>query len=260
MNLRGFDPAGAPAEPGEALRGFLEALGVPPERIPPSADAQAGLYRSLLADKQMLIVLDNARDEQQVRPLLPAQPGCLVLVTSRRQLAGLAAADGACLLTLDLLSHAEARQMLTDRLGAERAAAEPDAVNRDGQPVRRLPLALAVAAARASARPRFTLTALAAELRDSAGRLDALDAGDPAASVRAVFSWSYQQLSPEAARMFRLLGHHPGPDISVPAAASLAAAAAAEARGTARTDCGESAHRAFARPVRLPRPAPRLRR
>jgi tetratricopeptide (TPR) repeat protein/transcriptional regulator with XRE-family HTH domain len=223
VNLRGFDHTAAPATPAEAIRGFLDALGVAPERIPAGLDAQAGLFRSLLADRKMLIVLDNARDEQQVRPLMPAGPGCLVLVTSRRQLAGLAAADGARLLTLDLPSHAEARQMLTLRLGAGRVAAEPDAVDQIASRCARLPLALAVAAARA--RPRLSLTALAAELRDMAGRLDALDAGDPTASVRAVFSWSYQQLSPEAARMFRLVGLHPGPDLTVPAAASLTATA-----------------------------------
>jgi tetratricopeptide (TPR) repeat protein len=225
VNLRGFDPADAPAVPAEAIRGFLDALGVAPERIPAGLDAQAGLFRSLLADRKMLIVLDNARDEQQVRPLLPAGPGCLVLVTSRRQLAGLAAADGARLLTLDLPSCAEAVQMLILRLGTERAAAEPGAVDQIARLCARLPLALAVAAARAHARPRFSLAALAAELSDLAGRLDALDTGDPAASVRAVFSWSYQLLSPGAARMFRLLGLHPGPDINAPAAASLAATA-----------------------------------
>jgi hypothetical protein len=225
VNLRGFDHADAPATPAEAVRGFLDALGVAPERIPPSLDAQAGLFRSLLADKKMLIVLDNARDEQQVRPLLPAGPGRLVLVTSRRQLAGLAAANGACLLTLDLPSHDEARQMLTLRLGAGRAGAEPYAVDQITSLCARLPLALAVAAARAHARPRCSLAALAAELCDNASRFDALDAGDPAVSVRAVFSWSYQQLRPETARMFRLLGLHPGPDITVPAAASLTATA-----------------------------------
>jgi tetratricopeptide (TPR) repeat protein/transcriptional regulator with XRE-family HTH domain len=225
VNLRGFDHADAPAVPAGVIRGFLDALGVPLERIPASLDTQVGLFRSLLAGKNMLIVLDNARDEQQVRPLLPAGPGCLVVVTSRRQLAGLAAADGARLLTLDLPSHAEAVQMLTLRLGAGRAAAEPDAVDQLAGLCARLPLALAVAAARAHTRPGLSLAALAAELSDMTGRLDALDAGDPAVSVRAVLSWSCLQLSPEAARMFRLLGLHPGPDISLPAAASLTATA-----------------------------------
>jgi DNA-binding SARP family transcriptional activator/tetratricopeptide (TPR) repeat protein len=230
VNLRGFDPAGPPAEPESAIRGFLDALGVPPERIPATAGAQAGLYRDLLTDKRMLIVTDNARDEQQVRPLLPASPGSLVLVTSRSQLGGLAAADGARLVTLDVLTHAEAMDMLTARLGAARAAAEPDAVEQIAGLCACLPLALAVAAARAEARPGFPLAALVAELADSAGRLDSLDAGDPAASVRAVFSWSTRQLSADAARMFGLLGLHPGPDISVLAAASLAAVDMPEAR------------------------------
>jgi transcriptional regulator with XRE-family HTH domain/tetratricopeptide (TPR) repeat protein len=221
-NLRGFHPSGSPATAEAAVRGFLDALGVPPERIPTSPEAQAGLYRGLLADRKMLIVLDNVRDEEQVRPLLPASPGSLVLVTSRSQLDGLAARDGARLLTVDVLSHGEAVRLLTARLGIYRVAAEPAAVDRIASLCACLPLALAVAAARAAARPGFPLAALADELADVAGRLDALDAGDPTTSVRAVFSWSYRQLGAEWARMFRLLSLHPGPDISVPAAASLA--------------------------------------
>ncbi len=133
VNLRGFDPVASPATPEEAIRGLLDGLAVPAAQIPPGLAAQAALYRSLLAGQRMLIVLDNARDEQQVRPLLPADPGCLVLITSRRQLAGLAATDGARLLTLDVLSPAEARQMLTARLGADRAGRRP----RRGHPDRR---------------------------------------------------------------------------------------------------------------------------
>jgi len=230
VNLRGFDPSGTPAAPEAAIRGFLDALGVAPGQVPPTPQAQAGLYRSLLADRRMLIVADNARDEQQVRPLLPASPGSLVLVTSRSQLSGLGAADGARLISLDVLSHAEAVHMLTARLGTARTATQPGAVDRIASLCACLPLALAVAAARAAARPGFPLAALAAELADSAGRLDALDAGDPRSSVRAVFSWSYQQLDEESARMFRLLGIHPGPDITATAAASLAAIAEADAR------------------------------
>jgi tetratricopeptide (TPR) repeat protein/transcriptional regulator with XRE-family HTH domain len=230
VNLRGFDPTGTPATPAEAIRGFLDALGVPPERIPPRPDAQAGLYRSLAADRRLLIVLDNAWDEAQVRPLLPASPASLVIVTSRNQLTGLAANNGARMLTLDVPAHAEAAELLTARIGPTRAGAEPDAAAEIALLCACLPLALAVAAARAASRPCLPLTALAAELRDTADRLDALDAGDPAASVRAVFSWSYRQLSAEAARMFRLLGLHPGPDISVPAAASLAGTGEPDAR------------------------------
>jgi tetratricopeptide (TPR) repeat protein len=230
VNLRGFDPSGSPADPAEVIRGFLDALGVPASAVPAQPDAQTDLYRSVLAGKRMLVVLDNARDEQQVRPLLPASPASLVIVTSRNQLAGLAAADGALLLPLDLLAHDEAVRLLIARLGASRAGAEPGAVDEIASLCARLPLALVVAAARAAARPRVGLAELAAELRDVAGRLDALDAGDPAVSVAAVFSWSCGQLSPAAARMFRLLGLHPGPDVSVGAAASLAAAGEPQAR------------------------------
>jgi DNA-binding SARP family transcriptional activator/tetratricopeptide (TPR) repeat protein len=229
VNLGGFDPSGSPVAPGEAIRGFLGALGVTADRFPSGPAAQAGLYRSLVAGRQMLILLDNARDEQQVRPLLPGSRGCLVLVTSRSQLAGLAAAENASLLSLDVLPAAEARQLLAARLGGRRTAAEPGAVTEITGLCAGLPLALAIAAARAAARPQLPLAGLAAELRDARRRLDVLDTGDPAASVRAVFSWSYQQLGPAAARMFRLLGLHAGPDITTLAAASLAGAEPAAA-------------------------------
>ena len=221
VNLRGFDPAGPPMPPREAIRLLLEALGVAPASIPASLEAQVGLYRSLLAGKQMLVLLDNAHDVDQVRPLLPASPGCLVLVTSRRQLTSLVAAEGAYPLTLDLLTDAEAHELLAARLGPERPAADRTAMDELIQLCARLPLALSIAAARAASQPVLPLVALAGELRDAGGRLDALDAGDAAANVRAVISWSYEQLDATAARVFRLLGLHPGPDISVPAAASM---------------------------------------
>ena len=229
VNLRGFDPSGTPVTASEAIRWFLDGLGVAPERVPASPETQAGLYRSLVAGRRMLIVLDNARDEQQVRLLLPASAGTSVLVTSRSQLTGLAATDGARLLSLDVLASGEATELLAARIGYARAAAEPGAVSEIVNLSARLPLAVAIAAARAATRPSLPLVALADELRDATGRLDALDAGDPAASVRAVFSWSVRHLSREAARMFRLLGIHPGPDISVAAAASLAGCDPAEA-------------------------------
>jgi DNA-binding SARP family transcriptional activator len=226
VNLRGFDPSGTPVTAAEAIRGCLDALGVHADGIPPEPDAQERQYRRLTADKKMLLVLDNARDAEQVRPLLPASPHSLVIVTSRFKLAALAATHGARLLPLGLLSHEEAVRLLTARIGRRRAAAEPGAISRIADLCACLPLALAVAAARAQERPRLELADLADELKDATGgRLDALDAGgDQAASVRAVLSWSYRQLSGPAARLFRLLGVHPGPDISMPAAASLAGA------------------------------------
>ncbi len=230
VNLRGFDPGGPALEPAEAVRGFLDAFGVPAGRIPVGLPAQSGLYRSLLAGKRVLVVLDNARGAGQVRPLLPASPGCLAIVTSRDQLTGLVAAEGACPLTLDLFSTAEARDLLGGRLGTGRVAAEPGAVDEIITRCARLPLALAVAAARAATHPDFPLTALAAELREATTALDALHGGDHTTDVRAVFSWSYRTLSTGAARLFRLLGLHPGSGISLPAAASLAGIPPGQAR------------------------------
>jgi DNA-binding SARP family transcriptional activator/tetratricopeptide (TPR) repeat protein len=222
VNLRAFGPSGPPIAAAEALRGFLDSLGVPQDRIPAGMDAQAGLYRSMLAGRRILLVLDNAADEAQVRPLLPGSPGCLAVVTSRRPLPGLAAAEGALRIPLDVMSEAEAGELLAARLGAARVAAEPGAVSELAVLCARLPLALAVAAVRAASSPGLALASLTEQLRDMRGRLDVLEAEDPASSVRAVFSWSYRNLSGPAARMFRLLGMHPGPDISLPAAASLA--------------------------------------
>ena len=232
VNLRGLDPATPPMEPAEALRFFLDALGVPPHRIPADTECRSALFRSLLDDRQMLIVLDNARDGAQVRPLLPGAPGSLVVVTSRNELTGLVAAEGAVPLTLDVLGDAEAHEMLARRLGQARVAAEPGAADEIIAACARLPLALGIAAGRAAGRPKRPLTELAAELHDARGRLDALEAGDAVTNVRAVLSWSYDQLSEPAARMFRLLGVHPGPDISLSAAASLAGLPRADA-GTA---------------------------
>jgi tetratricopeptide (TPR) repeat protein len=230
VNLRGFDPGGPALDPGEAVRGFLDAFGVPAARIPAGLPAQAGLYRSLLAGKRVLVVLDNARDAGQVRPLLPGSPGCLAIVTSRNHLGGLVATEGAYPLTLDLFTSAEARDLLARRLGADRVASEPGATDDIITGCARLPLALAIAAARAAAHPGFPLTALAAELRETSAALNAFNDGDAATDVRAVFSWSYRTLSTGAARLFRLLGLHPGPDSSAPAAASLAGIAPGQAR------------------------------
>jgi tetratricopeptide (TPR) repeat protein/transcriptional regulator with XRE-family HTH domain len=230
VNLRGFDPGGTVATPGEVVRSFLDALDVPAERVPADLDAQTALYRSLLAERRMLVLLDNARDAEQVRPLLPGAPGCLVLVTSRNQLSGLVAGANAVPLPLDLLSPDEARELLARRVGVDRVAAEPAAVEEIIERCARLPLALAIVAARAATAPGMPLAALAAEMRHPRDRLDTLATDDAGTDVRSVFSWSYEQLSEPAARLFRLLGLHPGPDLSVSAAASLAGIAPARVR------------------------------
>jgi DNA-binding SARP family transcriptional activator/tetratricopeptide (TPR) repeat protein len=230
VNLHGFDPAGPPLTAAEAIRGFLDGFQVGPQRMPASLAAQAALYRSLLAGQRVLVLLDNARDAEQVRPLLPGSPGCMVIITSRSQLTSLVATDGAHPLTLGLPAAWEARELLTSRLGAERILGEPGAAEELIKLCARLPLALSITASRAAAHPGFPLGLLAAELRATGTPLDALDAGDARSNMRAVFSWSYRQLSEPAARLFRLLGLHPGPDVSAPAAASLAGLPMADVR------------------------------
>jgi len=230
INLRGFDPGGRATDPAVATRHFLEALEVPAPRVPADPEAQTALYRSLLATRRMVIVLDNARDAAQVRPLLPAAPGCLVLITSRNLLSGLIAAEGAHPVMLDLFTATEARQVLANRLGADRVAAAPRAVDEIVERCGRLPLALAVVAARAAAHPGLPLDAVAVELAGAREQLDAFADHDPYTDVRAVLSWSYHALSAPAARLFRLLSLHPGPDVTAPAAASLAAVDLPEAR------------------------------
>lgn len=230
VDLRGFDPTRPILEPADALRGFLHALQVPAGQVPAGVEAQAGLYRSLLAGRRMLVVLDNARNADQVRPLLPGTAGCAVIVTSRSGLSSLIAIEGARLLTLDALTEAESRTLLTRRLGADRISAEPDAARSIIDRCAGLPLALAVAAGHAATHPGFPLATLAECLRRQSDRLACLTGGDPLSDVRTVFSWSYQALTPPAARLFRLLGLHPGPDAGEPAVASLAGLPATQAR------------------------------
>jgi DNA-binding SARP family transcriptional activator/tetratricopeptide (TPR) repeat protein len=243
VNLRGYDREGAAVTPAEVTGWFLAALGVPAAQIPVDAQARSGLYRSVLAGRRVLIMLDNARDAEQVRPLLPGSPACLVVVTSRSALAGLAAAEGARPLRLGPLDDEEAARLLAARLGSERVATEPGAVAELIARCGGLPLALAVMAARAAADPGLPLSVLAGQLaaapdvaaadRGAAaagpGRLEVLETGDPATSLRELLSWSHRRLSEPAAAMFALLGVHCGPDITVPAAASLAAVSRAEA-------------------------------
>ncbi|MBB5873537.1 DNA-binding SARP family transcriptional activator [Allocatelliglobosispora scoriae] len=211
VDLRGFG-GDARVDPPAVLRRFLDAYGVPGNRIPAGPDELAAFYRTMLADRRVLIVLDNARDVEQVRPLLPGSPGCAVLVTSRNQLTGLVAVEGAQSITLGLLTDDEARDLLTRRIGAGRVAAEAVAVRDMITLCARLPLALALAAASCVTRPDLAVGEVTTQLRATAGPFDAL---------RSVFSWSYQAVSPAAARLFRLLGLHPGPSFTVPAAATL---------------------------------------
>ncbi|QFZ71917.1 tetratricopeptide repeat protein [Streptomyces fagopyri] len=224
VNLRGFDPHGSRLLPGSAIEMFLVALGVGPQAVPEGLDAQAALYRSILADRRVLIVLDNARDAEQVRPLLPGTPGSLVIVTSRNRLGGLVAGHGAHPLTPGLLSAEESYELLSRRLGDTRVDAEPQAVAAITELCARLPLALAIVAARAAHHPGFKLADVAQELRSHHGSLDAFVGDDAGTDARAVFSWSYQALSSEAAGLFRRLALHPGPDITTVAATALAGA------------------------------------
>ncbi len=220
VNLRGYDPD-QPMPAAEALAGFLRALGVARPDIPVEVAERAAWYRSLLAGRRMLVVADNAGSVEQVRSLLPGTPGCVAVVTSRDSLAGLVARDGAQRLDLDLLPSGEAVGLLRALIGGRVDADLGAAAALAGQ-CSRLPLALRVAAELAVARPSALLADLVGYLADQQQRLDLLDAGgDPRTAVRAVFSWSYRSLDARAARAFRLLGLHPGPDLDRYAAAAL---------------------------------------
>ncbi|MYS18983.1 DNA-binding transcriptional activator of the SARP family [Streptomyces sp. DvalAA-14] len=230
VNLRGFHPAMPPLSSVQAMRDVIDALGVKPGLTPDRPDALASLYRSLFAGRRFLILLDNARDSEQVRPLLPAAGGCLAIITSRHRLDGLIVADNARFIPLDLLSRAEGVELLVRRLGEDRVSAEPAAAEAIVDLCGRLPLALAIASARAVLHPTFSLAAIAAELRENQGGLDAFATRDTRTDARSIFSWSYHALSPAAARLFRLLSLHAAPDIAAPAAASLAGVPLREVR------------------------------
>lgn len=230
VNLRGFDPGERVLQPAVALRGFLDALGVEPSAIPTDFDAQTALYRSLLTDRRMLVVLDNARDVDQVTPLLPGAGSCSVIVTSRRRLTGLATAHGARLLALDVLDTDAAEQLLVDYLGRGRVEAERAAVRDLVASSGHLPLALSIVAARAALYADFPLEEFAAELRDARQRLDALGSDDPQSDLRAVFDWSYRALAEPQRRLFRLLGTINSPDTTTSAVMSLLGAPEVESR------------------------------
>ncbi|HEV2258745.1 MAG TPA: tetratricopeptide repeat protein [Streptosporangiaceae bacterium] len=220
LNLQGYDP-GEPVAPGQALAGFLRTLGVRDADIPLEEAERAARYRSLLSAKRVLVVLDNAASEEQVRPLLPGTGMAMVVVTSRDSLPGLVARDGAHRLDLGLLPLEEAVTLLRTLVGA-RADTEPAAAEALASLCARLPLALRIAAELAISRPHTPLAVLAAELADEDSRLQLLDAGgDPRAALASVFSWSYRRLPPDAAQLFRLLGLHPGADWDQYAAAAL---------------------------------------
>ena len=229
VNLRGYDP-GQPVRPGDALAGFLRALGKAGPDVPPTEDERAAAYRSLLDGRRVLVMLDNAASVEQVRPLLPGGPSCLVVVTSRDSLAGLVARHGAQRLDLDILPLADAMGLLRSLIGG-RVDAEPRAAAALAGHCARLPLALRVAAELAAASPGQRLEELAGELAGEQRRLDLLDAGgDGHTAVRGVFSWSYRHLPAEAARAFRLAGLHPGPDFDAYAVAALTGVTITQAR------------------------------
>ncbi|HET6533505.1 MAG TPA: tetratricopeptide repeat protein [Actinoplanes sp.] len=229
VNLNGFGP-GEPRDPADVLADFLTALGVDRTAVPAGPASRTAEFRSRVAGRRVLILLDNARDADQVRPLLPGGDAGRVIVTSRHHLTGLIATDGARPVPLGVLDPGEAEDLLARRLGAGRVAAEPAAVARLVERCDRMPLALAVVAARAAVHPEASLARLAEELRDPAAALDALDGGDPVTQVRAVFGWSYRALAPAPRRLFAMLGLHPGPDIEPYAAANLAGLPLAETR------------------------------
>jgi len=230
LNLRGYHPS-TPVTAMAALSHLLRSLGTPPQRVPADLDAASALLRSALAGRRVLLVLDNARSEEQVRPLLPGTPGCFAVVTSRSSLPGLLAAEGAHLVRMDLPSPSQARDLLVRRLGGlpvnpgtDKAAGEAaeEVVAEIVALCARLPLAIAIVAARAAALPHPALPEIAAQLRATRGGLDSFAAEDATTDVRSVFSWSCRGLDPAAARVFRLLGLHPGTEVGVAAVASLA--------------------------------------
>jgi hypothetical protein len=231
VNLRGYDP-GTPLTAETVLDRFLRALDVTPKAIPSDVEARAALYRTLLADRRALILLDNAATVGQVRPLLPGSPGSLVLVTSRNRLSGLGVRDGARRLTLDLLPEPDAVDLLRTLTANYRADEDPDAFAELARLCARLPLALRIAAERAASRPRMPLADLIRDLHDESALWEALSADDEedADAVRTVFAWSYRALPEPAARLFRLLGLHPGPEFGTPIVATLARLSTVEAR------------------------------
>ncbi len=221
VNLRGFDPQLPVVEPQSAINELLNSLGVSPREIPPTYVAQEALYRSLLADRNALILLDNVRSAEQVRPLLPAATNSMVIVTSRTELPSLVAHFGATVIKLAPLSLTESEQLLQAHLGSGRVTSDRASTRAVVDNCARLPLALSIVASRAASRPGFKLADIADELHDESSRLDYLNLGEIGNDIRAVFSWSSAGLSDLSALLFRLIGSFAGPDIGLGAAASL---------------------------------------
>jgi transcriptional regulator with XRE-family HTH domain len=231
VSLGGYRQVGQPTGVAEALGGLLVALGVAPSEVPATLEDRSARCRRLVAGRRMLIVIDDAEDAAQVRALGPGIPGCVVVVTSRRQLTDQAVNDGARLLTLDVLTAAEAAALLSARLGPGRVLAEPEAVRELIAVCGRLPLALVIVAARIAV-SGCLLSVLATQLADARHRLDALDLGESIANLRSVLSGSCQQLSIDGADLLRLLALHPEPEFGVRAAAGLAGIPAPLAQAT----------------------------
>lgn len=215
-DLHGFDAGHAPADPAMVLETFLYALGVPGKQIPPDLDQRAGLYRDRLSGRRALVLLDNAASEDQVRPLLPGGPDCLVLITARRRLGDL---DGAQSVALDVFSPVEAIDLLARIVGTGRVATDPDAAARIVRLCGYLPLAITLAARRLRSRT-WRLAYLADRLQSNDYRLDQLNAG--ARGARTVFEQSYRALPAEQRRLFRLLGLHAGDDFTAHSASTIA--------------------------------------
>lgn len=238
FNLRGFDPLAPGTDAGTVLGEALVALGIEAHQLPTGIDERIGLYRTALAGRRVLLVLDNAKDAAQVRPLLPVAPGSFTLVTSRDRLAGLDVTEGADAVPLDLLSDADAWALLVRRIGMDRALAEERPVLRIIAACGHLPLALTLIGAWAAANPHFSLAALADRLESTTNVFRVLHSPDLASDPRSVFACSYQALGSRAARAFRLFGLHPGPDLTVPAMASLMGLPPADAEAALRELAG----------------------